>query len=134
MQEKWPPVFRQDTRPKNHLERDDDFKKHHPAYISSTEVNGTALATGVHPDRSGVIANTDYRPEFSWLSTFGTENLDAVRRGDLLSDGNYRRVKPGKRRFNLHHYFMTNPSLSGRGQALEGKAVPKLALSQRGGS
>jgi polyphosphate kinase len=50
----------------------------------------------------------------------------------LGPDGTYTRMKPGKRRFNLHHYFMTNPSLSGRGQALGGKAVPKLALTQRG--
>ncbi|MES2903107.1 MAG: polyphosphate kinase 1, partial [Pseudomonadota bacterium] len=51
----------------------------------------------------------------------------------LLSDGSYRRLVPGKRRFNLHHYFMNNPSLSGRGHALGGKEVPKLRLVQRGG-
>src|SRR5437867_10609580 len=39
------------------------FRNHHPAYISSTEVNGTAIATGMHPDRSGIMANSDYRPE-----------------------------------------------------------------------
>jgi polyphosphate kinase len=50
----------------------------------------------------------------------------------LNSDGSYSRQKPGKRHFNLHRYFMTNPSLSGRGQALAGKAVPKLRLTQRG--
>jgi len=50
----------------------------------------------------------------------------------LSPDGSYARLKPGKRHFNLHHYFMTNPSLSGRGQALAGKAVPKLRLTQRG--
>jgi polyphosphate kinase len=50
----------------------------------------------------------------------------------LNPDGSYTRQKPGKRHFNLHRYFMTNPSLSGRGQALEGKAVPKLRLTQRG--
>ena len=50
----------------------------------------------------------------------------------LNSDGSYARLKPGKRHFNLHRYFMTNPSLSGRGQALAGKAVPKLRLTQRG--
>jgi polyphosphate kinase len=50
----------------------------------------------------------------------------------LNSNGSYTRLKPGKRHFNLHRYFMTNPSLSGRGQALAGKAVPKLRLTQRG--
>ncbi|WP_324807749.1 RNA degradosome polyphosphate kinase [Sphingomonas sp. LY29] len=50
----------------------------------------------------------------------------------LNPDGSYTRMKPGKRHFNLHRYFMTNPSLSGRGQALGGKAVPKLRLTQRG--
>jgi polyphosphate kinase len=50
----------------------------------------------------------------------------------LNSDGSYTRLKAGKRHFNLHRYFMTNPSLSGRGQSLAGKAVPKLRLTQRG--
>ena len=65
------------------------FKNHHCAYVSSTEVNGTALATGVHPGRSGIIANTDYRPEISVTGSFATEGLDAIRRGDLWTDGHY---------------------------------------------
>ena len=60
--------------------------------------------------------------------------IDNEQSWELSPDGNYRRLKPGKRRLNLHEYFMTNPSLSGRGQALSGKEVPKLRLSQRGGS
>jgi polyphosphate kinase len=58
--------------------------------------------------------------------------IDNERSWVLNADGGYARLKPGKRHFNLHRYFMTNPSLSGRGQALAGKAVPKLRLTQRG--
>jgi arylsulfatase A-like enzyme len=68
------------------------FNRHHSTYITSTEVNGTALATGTHPGRSGIQANSDYQPELSVLSTFATESLDAIRRGDLLTDGNYIRT------------------------------------------
>src|SRR5437867_3775185 len=63
------------------------FKNHHPVYVSSTEVNGTALATGVYPNHSGVMANNDYRPSISLLASVGTESLDAVRRVDMLTDG-----------------------------------------------
>jgi polyphosphate kinase len=49
----------------------------------------------------------------------------------LDSDGHYDRVEATDRPFNLHRYFMTNPSLSGRGAALDSDAVPTLRLRGR---
>ena len=58
--------------------------------------------------------------------------LDTEQSWWLHPDGSYSRVEEtldseGKP-FNCHRYFMTNPSLSGRGGALEAGAVPKLSL------
>ncbi len=68
------------------------FRRNHCAFISSTEVNGAALATGVHPGRSSIIANTEFRQDLSMLNSFATEGLEYVLRGDRLTQGNYLRV------------------------------------------
>ncbi|WP_052589073.1 RNA degradosome polyphosphate kinase [Magnetospirillum gryphiswaldense] len=46
----------------------------------------------------------------------------------LGADGVYRRVSPDGSGFSAHTYFMTNPSLSGRGSAGDKARTPKLVL------
>ncbi len=58
---------------------------------------------------------------------------DTLQSWELLADGTWQRVAPGegRRQVSAHEYFMTNPSLSGRGSALHGPLAPTGSIPHR---
>src|SRR5205814_1064591 len=58
------------------------FTRHHSTYLSATEVNGTAIATGNYPGHSGLIGNAEYRPLLGARKPTHTEVVESIRKGD----------------------------------------------------
>lgn len=65
------------------------FTRHHSVYPTSTEVNGTALATGCYPGHGGILGNREYRPAIDPVKPVATEAIETVRRGDAVTGGRY---------------------------------------------
>ncbi len=119
------------------------FKNHHPAFLSSTEVNGAALATGVQPGRNGVVANEEFRPEIELLQPVHTQDEFTTWKGDKNSNGRYLAVPTLPeilRQFKMRSVvagtkgvaYLWNRSAKGRQSGeitiYEGKSVPSAAL------
>jgi polyphosphate kinase len=66
------------------------------------------------------------------LSQIMIANLkDNQQAWEMDSEGVFRRVEDdGDEPFSAHTYFMTNPSLSGRGKALKSETLPRLVLDE----
>ncbi|MCF4164465.1 RNA degradosome polyphosphate kinase [Zavarzinia compransoris] len=55
---------------------------------------------------------------------------DEAQSWELKSDGTFVRIPVKDGAFSAHNYFMTNPSLSGRGKALKTGQAPRLVLDE----
>jgi len=65
------------------------FRHHHSVYPTMTYVNGAALATGVYPNRNGLLANREYRPQIDPQKIFETAEPEVIKKGDETSGGKY---------------------------------------------
>ena len=65
------------------------FANHHSVYPTATQVNGTAIATGVYPDRSGLLANREFRPAIRPHAAIDTAVEEVVAKGDEVTGGKY---------------------------------------------
>jgi arylsulfatase A-like enzyme len=122
-----------------------NFRNHHAVYPSSTNVNGTALATGVYPNHSGLIANHEYRPEIDRKKSIDVEIPAVVRKGDELSGGKYltaptiaelvqaadrHTAVAGSKGVALLHDRHADPNRAGKGVTLfRGELRPRDALA-----
>jgi arylsulfatase A-like enzyme len=65
------------------------FRHHHSVYPTATNVNSAAIATGVYPNRNGLLANREYRPQIDPQKAFDSGEPEIIRKGDATSGGKY---------------------------------------------
>ena len=65
------------------------FRHHHSVYPTMTYVNGAAIATGVYPNRNGLLANREYRPRIDSQRAFESAEPEVIKKGDETSGGKY---------------------------------------------
>ncbi|HEX4641249.1 MAG TPA: alkaline phosphatase family protein, partial [Chthoniobacterales bacterium] len=61
------------------------FAHHHSVYVSATNVNGAAIATGVYPNRNSLLANREFRPSIDPLRPFENAEPDVFEKADKVT-------------------------------------------------
>lgn len=65
------------------------FQHHHSIYITATNVNGAAMATGVFPNRNGLLANREFRPRIDPRNAFENADWSIIKKADDVTGGKY---------------------------------------------
>ncbi|HZE13240.1 MAG TPA: alkaline phosphatase family protein [Chthoniobacterales bacterium] len=65
------------------------FLHHHSVYVTATNVNGAALATGVYPNRNSLLANREFRPQIDPLNPFENAEESVIKKADEVTGGKY---------------------------------------------
>jgi arylsulfatase A-like enzyme len=65
------------------------FAHHHSVYLTATNVNGAALATGVYPNRNTLLANREFRPSIDPLRPFENAEPAIIEKADKVTGGKY---------------------------------------------
>ena len=65
------------------------FQNHHSVYLTATNVNGAAIATGVYPNRNSLLANREFRPAIDARKPFENAEWPIIKKADEITDGKY---------------------------------------------
>ncbi len=65
------------------------FARHHSVYVTATNVNGAAIATGVFPNRNTLLANREFRPSIDPLRPIENAEPSVIEKADKVSGGKY---------------------------------------------
>jgi arylsulfatase A-like enzyme len=65
------------------------FQHHHSVYITATNVNGAAIATGVYANRNSLLANREFRPAIDPRNAFENAERAIIKKADEVTGGKY---------------------------------------------
>jgi arylsulfatase A-like enzyme len=65
------------------------FANHHSVYLTATNVNGAAIATGMYPNRNSLLANREFRPSIDPRNPVENAQPQTIQKGDEVTGGKY---------------------------------------------
>ncbi|HEX8898356.1 MAG TPA: alkaline phosphatase family protein, partial [Chthoniobacterales bacterium] len=65
------------------------FAHHHSVYVTATNVNGAAIATGLYPKRNSLLANREFRPQIDPRNAFDNADATVMEKADHITGEKY---------------------------------------------